>query len=71
MISTTSHLLTQGSTYVMLTGEPSRHGGPPGPPQRLSPVPPLSPQMVNPSVVPLKPTWVNSRNVPNRSTRGF
>jgi hypothetical protein len=27
--------------------------------------------MVNPSVVPLNPTRVNSRNVPNRSTFGF
>jgi hypothetical protein len=30
-----------------------------------------SPQIVNPSDVPWKPTCVNSRNVPNRSTFGF
>lgn len=50
-------------------GDPLRHGGESGPPQSSFPDP--IPQMVKPSVVPLKPTWVNSRNVPNRSTFGF
>lgn len=48
-----------------------RHGGLLGPPHSSFPVPPPIPQMVKPSVDPLKPTWVNSRNVPNRSTFGF
>lgn len=52
-------------------GEPLRHGGLSGPPHSSFPVPPPIPQMVKPSVDPLKPTWVNSRNVPNRSTFGF
>jgi hypothetical protein len=56
-------------TNQVLAGDPLRHGRLFGPPQSSSPDP--MPQMVNPSVVPLKPTWVNSRNVPNRSTFGF
>lgn len=53
-----------------MVGDPPRQTSG-GPLQSSLPVPPFTPQMVKPSVVPLKPTCVNSRNVPNRSTFGF
>lgn len=39
-------------------------------PVQLLPVPPFGPQTVTPSLAPVKPIRVSSRNVPNRSTLG-
>jgi hypothetical protein len=47
-----------------------RGQGLPSVPHKELPEAPI-PQMVNPSVEPLNPTWVSSRNVPKRSTWGF